>query len=284
MDNVLVSNDLNQRIKWYIRAHGHSSIGGLNLIWTFFNFSGNSDLAEFVQKAIVNFETFSDNDDVSEQIKVLEQSIVEIENQIESIDIEVDKKEEVQQILDGVDINIERIKKIIINSDYKEEINLSNVLDSTITELLIRYPNTFFGDIVGRKNAGTNIEIVFEKKGDEKDILVCGYDIQLLFYNLISNAVDAIIYGSCQGLIWVYLEYIDDHVNIKVSDDGEKISKVNLEKIKSRDLFTTKGGKHGSGLKIIYDIVEKYDAKLNVKSSSEKTTFTISIKKLTKRC
>ena len=278
MENILISGNLNQKIKWYIRAHGHSCIGGLNLLWTYFNYSGSPELAELVQESIDNFETFGKKeDDVSEQLKVLENNISEIEYQIESIGLEKEKKDEMQHILIGVDNNIKRIKAIIKDNDYKEEVRLSNVLDSAITELLIRYPNTFFGDVVGSQNVGSNIKIDFEMKGDEKEIIVCGYEMQLLLYNLISNAIDAIIYGGGEGNVWISFGFLEDGIEINVADDGKAISKENLAKIKSKKPFTTKGGKHGNGMKIIYDIVEKYNAVLQVESNSEKTMFNINL-------
>ena len=66
---------------------------------------------------------------------------------------------------------------------------------------------------------------------------ICGYDMQLLFYNIISNATDAILQNNKKGNIWVLFDYKVDHVLINISNDSE-ISDEVLNLIKSRKPFS----------------------------------------------
>ena len=268
MANYLVSGDVKQKIRWYIRAHGHSSIGGLNLIWTYFNYSGKVEIADAVHKAIECFEMFEKAEDVSEQHKVLEQLVLGVKEEIKSSGIDAEKKDEIEQILEGVKRNIERIGNIIQDPSYEEDFQLGDIIQSAITELLKRYPNVLYGDLVGEKgdHVGDRIRINFEEHENEKEILCCGYELQLLFFNLLSNAIDSIIEESGKGNIWISFDYLEDNVRIEAADDGEMISQENIDKIIARKSFTTKGRKHGHGMKIIYDIIDKYKASMEIES------------------
>ena len=270
MKNLLVSGDLNEKIRWYIRAHGHSSIGSLNLMWTYFTFSDQPSIADDVQQAIDCFEQFGSFED----LKGLQKYIQVVEKDIAQVELEPEKKNEMQQMLQGVYRNIERIESIIRDPGYEEAFKVSDVYQSTLTELVKRHPNTFYGENLAEHESGDRIRIHFSVQGAEKSLFICGYDLQLLLYNLISNATDAIIEKKKKGNIWVDVSYGKSHVEIMLSDDAG-ISDNALKQIKSRKTFTTKGENHGGGMKIIYDLLEKHHANMTVKKKDEKTVFSI---------
>lgn len=266
MKNLLVSGDIKEKIGWYIKAHGHSSIGGLNLISTYFSFHGKQQQADVVEKAIGLFQNFADSDDLEKQLKDLESAILDVEKVIREEQIEEEKRSEMLDILGGVKKNISMIDKIIKNPGYEEKFKLSKILFSTSVQLLKQYPNVLHGDLVGDKgkDVGDRIKLNFKEPLKEKKILCCGYEMQLLLFNLLSNAVDAV---KDKGNIYINMKYGKRNIGIDVSDDGKLISAKDIQKIVKHRKFSTKGRSHGAGLKIVYDILGKYKGKMNVKSN-----------------
>lgn len=277
MKNLLVSGDLKQKIQWYIKAHGHSSIGGLNLIWTQFNYSKRKYAADIVDKAIKLFENFTDSDDLAKQLKDLNTSISDVEEVIKAEELAKEKRTEMTEILDSVRKNVTRIEKIIKNPGYEEKFELSKILFSSAIQLLKHYPNTLYGDLIGEKgaNIGDRIKIHVNTQ-KEISLLCCGYEIQLLFFNLMSNAIESI---KDKGNIFIEIRHQDNAVQISVSDDGKLIQEAYIAKITDHKEFSTKGTARGHGLNIINDIVERYKGNIKVKNDPAKhlVTFLITI-------
>lgn len=278
MNNPLLTGNIQEKIQWYIRAHGHSSIGGLNLMWTYFMYQQQKDLADVVEKTIQEFESFDQSEDPKHNIKHIKVDVNLIEKNIDYMPIEEEKKAELQDMLNGIYENIDRIENIISDPQYEEKFYLEDVLDSTITELLKRYPQTLYGDLIGEKNQRESIRIHFDKKGSSRKLLVCGYEIQLLLYNLLSNAIEAIQeLDSKNGIISILFIYKKEFVHIEIVNTGKKISSSILKKIQSKKTVSTKGAHHGKGLQIIHDISEKYNANLSVESTEGQTIFSLDI-------
>ncbi len=278
MNNPLLTGNIQEKIQWYIRAHGHSSIGGLNLMWTYFMYQQQKDLADVVEKTIQEFESFDQSEDPKHNIKHIKVDVNLIEKNIDYMPIEEEKKAELQEMLNGIYENIDRIENIISDPQYEEKFYLEDVLDSTITELLKRYPQTLYGDLIGEKNQRESIRIHFDKKGSSRKLLVCGYEIQLLLYNLLSNAIEAIQeLDSKNGIISILFIYKKEFVHIEIVNTGKKISSSILKKIQSKKTVSTKGAHHGKGLQIIHDISEKYNANLSVESTEGQTIFSLDI-------
>ena len=278
MKNPLISGNLQEKIQWYIRAHGHSSIGGLNLMWTYFNYQQQKELADIIEKTIEEFETFEKTEDPIHKIKHIKIDMNMIEKNIDYVPIEPEKKSELQDMVKGIYENIDRIEMILSDPGYEEKFYLENVLDSTITELINRYPQTLYGDLIGERSKGELIKIHFNKKGSSRKIRVCGYEIQLLLYNLISNAVEAIQeLKNKNGIISILIDFKKEFVHIEVTNTGKQIPKQILKKIQSNKSVSTKGPHHGKGLQIIHDISEKYNANLTVTSAKGQTVFSLDI-------
>ncbi|MBS3778502.1 MAG: hypothetical protein KGY50_04340, partial [Candidatus Thermoplasmatota archaeon] len=121
MANPLLSGNLQEKIQWYVRAHGHSSIGGLNLMWTYFTYQQQQELADIVEKTIEEFESFEDSEDPTHQIKHIKIDVNMIEKNIDYVPIEPEKKAELQEMLQGIYENIDRIEAIISDPGYEEK-------------------------------------------------------------------------------------------------------------------------------------------------------------------
>lgn len=271
MENCLVSGTLNEKIKWYIRAHGHSSIGSLNLIWTYFKYSGNPELTNLVEECIRNFEDFAKTDNLEEHHKVLDNNVKDLEKTCRNLQIDPLKKQEIVDLIDSVWVNIHRIDKILKSPGYEEVFLVSDILHSTLSEIIERYPNILFGDFIGikGKDIGDKVNLHISIS-DEPSIRICGYEMQLLFFNMISNSIDSVLEKD-KGEIWLDITISGDDLIIEISDSGKLLTAEEIVKINTRELFSTKGKTHGSGMKIIYDIVDKYGAKIEVKTDNKKT-------------
>lgn len=278
MKNLLLSGTLQEKIQWYVRAHGHSSIGGLNLMWTYFTYQKQQELADIIEKTIEEFESFDQSDDPGHQIKHIKIDVNMIEKNIDYVPIEPEKKTELQEMLHGIYENIDRIEAILSDPGYEEKFYLEDILDSSVTELLKRYPQTLYGDLIGERDQDESIKIHFSKKGSSRKLLVCGYEMQLLFYNLVSNAIEAIQeLDTQQGIISIFFEYRKEFVHVEIANTGKKIPNKILKKIQSNKSFSTKGAHHGKGLQIIHDISEKYNADLTIESVEGQTVFSLDI-------
>ncbi len=115
---------------------------------------------------------------------------------------------------------------------------------------------------------------------DPKKLTLTGNEGKLhqAFLNILSNAEQAI---SKNGTITVKSKNLKTKIVVEIIDNGEGISKENLNKI-SDPFFTTKpvGKGTGLGLAITYKIIEDHRGKIRVSSRPGKgTKFTISFKK-----
>ena len=275
MNNPLVSGDIQKKIQWYIRAHGHSSIGGLNLLLAFFKYQEDTKIINMIERAIENFELFGEVKDLNLQQKLLKNSITDIVGYIDDYRIEDYKKNELYQVIEGVNKNLNIIKSIIEDPGYEEQFYLSKIFESTITELIKIYPNKLSGELIGKPDGNNRINITFQIIGKECKITLCGYEIQLLFYNLMTNSIDAINSNKNNGNINVKLNFMKDYVLIEIKNDGEQISEEQIKSMNKREYFSTKGQGHGKGMKIIFDILDKYKSSLFIKSNIENSIFTI---------
>jgi len=93
--------------------------------------------------------------------------------------------------------------------------------------------------------------------------------LESVLSNVLGNALDALEEGSIN--ICTALE--DSFITISISDTGCGIPKDNIERI-FEPFFTTKGAAKGSGLglSICYDIVKRYNGKIDVLSEPGKGT------------
>jgi len=121
-----------------------------------------------------------------------------------------------------------------------------------------------------------NIEIKTELQPDLPIIAGDQSQLQQVFLNIISNAVDAI---GKNGLVEIESSYTDANIKVCIADDGPGI-RADQQKRVFDPFFTTKqtGKGTGLGLWVTYSIVEKLGGSISINSrEGEGTTFTVQI-------
>lgn len=98
--------------------------------------------------------------------------------------------------------------------------------------------------------------------------------LEIVFLNLIKNAIDAI--GDNQGTIEIKYHDEENYVVIEVIDSGSGINEDNINKI-FEPLYTTKQTGTGLGLVSCKNIIEQHRGEISVKNNP--TTFTITLPK-----
>jgi len=107
-------------------------------------------------------------------------------------------------------------------------------------------------------------------------ILADRIKINSLFYNLITNAVQAM---ENKGIITIRIsDKSNDEIQIEIEDDGPPIPEEDIEKI-FEPLFTTKQSGTGLGLASCSNIVKQHGGTISVKNNP--TTFTVILPKTT---
>ena len=128
---------------------------------------------------------------------------------------------------------------------------------------------------MAKKSKKADLQIVTDYNGDV-EFEANGPEIQQIFFNLISNSIDAI---SDSGKIEIKTKVYKDYIKITISDNGSGIIPENLDKIFD-PLFTTKdpGVGIGLGLNVVYRLVTKYKGSIDVDSKPGKgTVFTVQL-------
>ncbi len=127
-----------------------------------------------------------------------------------------------------------------------------------------------------------NINLVFDKTYEGKIFVKADKNrIQQVLLNLIANAI---FYSANKGIIELSIEaYKEDKVLIKVTDNGEGISKENLTRIFERFFRADKSrsrnqGGSGLGLSIVKHIIDAHNEIIFVKSDLGKgSTFSFTL-------
>jgi two-component system NtrC family sensor kinase len=142
-----------------------------------------------------------------------------------------------------------------------DDVDVNNVLNQTI-ELLQSHAQT------------NNIKINKEMQPDLPIIASDQSQLQQVFLNLITNAIDAI---EKDGWIDVITRKDDSRIVISIKDNGPGISKENLQKVFDPFFTTKEAGKGtGLGLSASYNIIEKLGGTITAESKlSEGTVFKV---------
>jgi two-component system NtrC family sensor kinase len=166
---------------------------------------------------------------------------------------------------------VERARKVVHSmlgyarkmEPHLEDVDINGIVNQTI-DMLENYARI------------NNIDIQTDL---DKDIpIIAGDEAQLqqVFMNLISNAIDAI---GKNGLIQVKSRRKDTKISISIIDDGPGIPRDQQKKVFD-PFFTTKraGSGTGLGLWVTYDIVKRMGGTITLKSEMEKgTTFMVKL-------
>ncbi|MEM8893400.1 MAG: PAS domain-containing protein [Bacteroidota bacterium] len=178
-------------------------------------------------------------------------------------------------IKNGANRTIEIVKGLRVFSRLDEEdqkpANINECLDSTL--ILLRNK--------------TKDQIAIKKFFDQslRDIMCFPGQLNQVFMNLLSNAIQAIPEERKDGKIMIYTENLEKSVIIRIMDNGSGIPEDVKKKI-FEPFFTTKavGIGTGLGLSITYGIIEKHDGKIYVNSEVGKgTEFVIELPKESKK-
>lgn len=179
--------------------------------------------------------------------------------------------EEVRRSLHKIEEHVERARKVVHNmlgfarrmEPRTEDVDINQVIDQTIS-LLENYART------------SNIDIQTDLASDVPIIASDQAQLQQVFLNLVSNAIDAIGNG---GTIEVSTRQLDGDIHVDVKDNGPGMSPEMQKKIFEPFVTTKSGGKGtGLGLWVSLGIVEKMGGTITVESKvGEGCTFTVKL-------
>ncbi|UCF85878.1 MAG: two-component sensor histidine kinase [Desulfobacteraceae bacterium] len=180
--------------------------------------------------------------------------------------------EEYKTSITKIEGHVERARKVVHNmlgfaqrmEPRLEDVDINETLNQTVV-LLENYARI------------NNITIQTDLSSDLPIIASDQAQLQQVFMNLISNAIDAI---GKDGLIQVKSQRINSHIAVSMTDNGPGISEKDQRKIFD-PFFTTKrteGKGTGLGLWVSYNIIEKMGGTITLSSQRGKgTTFTVEI-------
>ena len=182
---------------------------------------------------------------------------------------------EYKESLGKIEEHVERARKVVHNmlgyarkmEPRLEDVDVNSTLKQTI-DLLRNHAYT------------NNIEITTVLADDLPIIASDQSQLQQVFLNLMTNAIDAI--GS-EGLIEVTSRQVDSFIHVDVTDNGPGIPEDKQKKVFD-PFFTTKetGKGTGLGLWVSYDIIAKMGGSIRLKSEAGKgTTFTVAVPAVT---
>lgn len=109
-----------------------------------------------------------------------------------------------------------------------------------------------------------DIKFLFQPYADEIYISVDPEQIERVFINIFSNAIEAMS-GSGTLTVNIQPDYKLNNLIIKVSDTGKGMSEETISKI-FEPFFTTKDKGTGLGLSIVYNIIKRHGGDIQVKS------------------
>lgn len=94
--------------------------------------------------------------------------------------------------------------------------------------------------------------------------------IELLIFNLLKNAAEAVEPLGAEGTVSVSLRLSGSKAKIKVEDNGEKIALEKLQRMQKALQETVKANGAGLGLGIVFAIAEKYGGSVSFKQKEPK--------------
>ena len=208
--------------------------------------------------------------EINNPLNIILQKTGWIEDLLEEEDIQKSENfVEFQTSVQKIEEHVERARKVVHNmlgfarkmEPHLESVDINATINQTIS-LLENYSRT------------NNIDIQTDLSGNLPIIASDQAQLQQVFLNLLTNAIDAI---GKDGLIEIKSRRLDSRMYISIKDDGPGIP---AEKQKNvfDPFFTTKetGKGTGLGLSVSYSIIEKMGGTIHLKSQVGKgTTFTV---------
>ncbi|TAF06439.1 MAG: sensor histidine kinase [Nostocales cyanobacterium] len=186
-----------------------------------------------------------------------------IEEKIAAIDLEF-MTEDLSKMLSSMKVGAQRIREIVLSLRNFSRLDESEMKDVNIHEGI---DNTLL-----ILNHRLNQEIkVIKRYGDLPLIDCCPAQLNQVFMNIVSNAIDALIEvkNNQNKQIVIETSNLDDnYIKVVIRDNGLGISAEIINKLFD-PFFTTKpvGKGTGLGLSICYQIIEKHQGKIEVISA-----------------
>ncbi|NUN67274.1 PhnD/SsuA/transferrin family substrate-binding protein (plasmid) [Pseudanabaena biceps] len=196
---------------------------------------------------------------------------LEIEQKTEEFDLEFILTD-LPKLLKSMQVGTDRITKIVqslrnfsrLDEAERKPIDIHEGLENTV--LILQY------NLKG-KTGDLNVEIIKEY-GDLPLVECYAGQLNQVFMNILSNAIDAFPKDLASPKIWIKTELVSDRVVIAIADNGSGITP-EVQKHLFDPFFTTKpvGQGTGLGLAISYQIiVEKHKGTLQCFSELGKGT------------
>ena len=188
-------------------------------------------------------------------------------------DLNVDFKDALLSSLSQVDNQVQRCKRIT-QGLLRFARRTVSVVESVDLNLFLKE----LIELVEREARSSGIKFIPEFEKDLKPLLSDPSQLQQVFLNIITNAIDAHDdkpYGTIR--VQTSQNGNESGVNVIISDTGSGIMPENMDKIFD-PFFTTKpvGKGTGLGLSICYSIIADLGGNINVESTpGQGTTFTI---------
>ncbi len=210
--------------------------------------------------------------EINNPLQVIVQQIGWMEDLLEEEELKQSENiEEFGKAIKKIEDHVERARKVVHGmlgyarkmEPHLEDVDVNAVIRQTI-------------DLLGNYARINNITIKTELSTDLPIIAADGSQLQQVFMNLVSNAIDAI---GKNGTIEIKSRKSGSEIHIEVSDSGPGIPE-QMQKRIFDPFFTTKetGKGVGLGLWITHNIVEKLGGSISVKSRvGQGTTFTVQI-------
>ncbi len=143
----------------------------------------------------------------------------------------------------------------------REYVQVTDILESTLE--LVQHEI--------KKNA---VQVVKQFADNSPGTIADFYQMQQVFLNIISNAVQAMQQQTQLGTLTVISEFDEKSIRITIRDSGPGIPRENLQKI-FEPFFTTKpeGKGTGLGLSICYEIIREHGGDFYVSSEPGRGTY-----------
>jgi len=193
--------------------------------------------------------------DIRNPLNVISMNLELMEANVKS-DAEIKRVNRMVKATKTITYQVENVLDFVRERPIEQnEIKIGKLIDNTITTLT--YPDT-----ITIHNQETEISIIADKN-----------QLDILFTNLILNSIQAL---KNTGEINIKYQDMGKTVQILISDSGDDILEINVEKI-FEPLFTTKQQGTGLGLASCRTIVNSHKGTLNV--TINPTTFIVELPK-----
>lgn len=198
---------------------------------------------------------------------------------------------EIKNPLTPMKLRIQQLERVFDPADPEAKLKIQQVARSIVEQIdsLAAIANAFsnFAQFptpqlvsVSLVELIQNVTQVFESEHavqfqliqPERMVLIKGDTTQLIrvFNNLFTNSIQAVDYGT-EAIISIEFEQLDRSIAIRIRDNGNGISKDQLETI-FEPYFTTKSNGTGLGLALVKQLVSGHQGTIAIESTSEKGT------------